>query len=357
MENKVYSQREFAKLVGLSLATVNTMVKAGALATDKGKILESEVKRLQQDKLKSYSKLGTLVISFDSDLAYIEAWKNEFMKIWQSSTGKQPRYFTNVDALFDSLKGDSYTSLGDAQLLSIQLQYNTKILSQFISRYNNAVESFMCSMLRSDTNNIATKIPAKLLYEYIKFGEFISVDEFDQSDIDSFDEIIKGVELSINDSMCKACDRIVSDLCLYTSNTTNPLITREQLTPEFFCKEGNLYNKFFTAGENNKSPISFAQNKQIYESVLNSYNVKHSKSNMDTNLSDGYFTIYPVIVSDVVKCDEDAMNIYNMLARGLFSNVFIIARKQDYLDNVPKNIQSYLSLATIANPFSIRFAY
>ena len=355
MANKLYSQREFAKLVGLSLSTVSSMVKSKSLIMQDGKIVEEEVSRFRFNKLKQFASQGTLILSFDTDVAYNDAWKAEFSKRWEEATNSKPMYFQSVDSIFDMEKKD--TSLSDAQVINLRLKYNTKVLSLFISRYNEAVNKFFCSLLNDSSYKEISTIPAILLQEYIKFGKFISTDIFDDSILETYQSVISEKSAAINDFMNNQCLRISKDLALLDMNTKKPLIERDLLTLEFFNKQGTLYDSFFTCGNNKKDPKVFDYNKSIYGSILNDFTVKSFNRNLDYSLSKGYFTLLAIDITNKSTFLRDTILLHSLVAKGLFNNLFILASKDDFINNTPKELKDYLDIAFIANPCKVNFAF
>lgn len=148
MAEKLYTQREFSDLAGISTATTVKLLKEGTLKRDvSGKIPSSELRRFYIDFIKRYSAKGTFIICIDDTDEVVADIKTKFENLWNLQTGSVPNYITSVDDLVSGALQD-VTGLDSAFYNELQQEkYNRRVLTQFITRYKGVVADCLVNLL------------------------------------------------------------------------------------------------------------------------------------------------------------------------------------------------------------------
>ena len=167
MTEKLYTQREFSDLAGISTATTVKLLKEGTLKRDvSGKIPSSELRRFYIDFIKRYSAKGTFIICIDDTDEVVADIKTKFENLWNLQMGSVPNYITSVDDLVSDALQD-VTGLDSAFYNELQQEkYNRRVLTQFITRYKGVVADYLVNLLSEGKYDNLLSLPCNVLWEY-----------------------------------------------------------------------------------------------------------------------------------------------------------------------------------------------
>lgn len=379
MTEKLYTQREFSDLAGISTATTVKLLKEGTLKRDvSGKIPSSELRRFYIDFIKRYSAKGTFIICIDDTDEVVADIKTKFENLWNLQTGSVPNYITSVDDLVSGALQD-VTGLDSAFYNELQQEkYNRRVLTQFITRYKGVVADYLVNLLSEGKYDNLLSLPCNVLWEYFlcdKLPDNITEDM--QSILSLNKEKLSMTKLGLDNRFTE----LMNELSIKNMETGVLLFSRSDLTLDFFNKEGSLYNSFFFDSNGKKNPVHLGGCSKLTAELANATAGKRFKSNIDKMLSNGFYSVVNIkytlnevgkqLCSSVLGEDEfnkcinnkDASlfsydktlitTISTIVNSGIFSSVLINCSSDDMQTKLPKELLMSLDIAISNNNITL----
>jgi hypothetical protein len=326
-----YTQKEFATAVGISTATVASMLKNGTLRrAANGRIPKEELRRYFENMIKSMSK-GTYILTFDKADDEIYSLRNDFESSCTEKNMPVPAYFDSISQIMEEAGKDSMTDIpsDDSFLKQMQIKYNRAVFDAFITQYKSKAFDYLNKLIYNKEVQKSKKLPSVIAYDLVFYGRILSEgysDEEKQSYMDSLGDEFK----IIDDYMNVIFNALMRELMLL-DHKNQLLFTRNDLTYEFLHKEGDLYEKFFYKkdGDNgNKREYAFLiqHNQKILQSVTSKAKGRTIKGNIQSLLGDGFYTVCNVKTTDKLFIN----NVIKMLGSGFYSRVLIAVSENEF---------------------------
>lgn len=374
MEEITYTQRKFSELTGLSTATIVKMLNSGELkrASD-GKIPESEVIRLIIERIKKYSKYGYLIIFVDLPNVESADLNKLATDYFTSANIPEPVYVDSVRDIY------SLASKNDDNLLDITKHkaYNEKVLKLFMTKYTNMITTFLNDIqgrLSGKKDNkkeekekreqryraIRGKLPYDAILELAYYDKVLNYhNNLNMSEIniaiEELHEELNYFQNYLNNQfldIMKSLYLIKGDPYDTTKSDTEPIFTRDMLTPDFFMCKGAIYNMFFSSSDKHGLPIYLRQLPDLAKSIADASQAKTIKTKLDTLLSNGYYTVVNMNYTD---SGDDLFKVSERICGGLYDNVIIGTSREAFEEKAQDSIKMAIKLASTTNHVSINY--
>lgn len=363
MEEKLYKQKEFADVAGISTATVVKMINTGELEkTLNGKIPESEIYKILEMRIKKFSSKGTLLLTMGDSKAQAEALKLYYLNEFFTDKKHTPTCVTSIkDLYFDASKKSSIISKN-----SYQERYNQKVLSLFMIKYKALAKDFVNSIFEEklftkeeDDHHIdidfkgLQSLPGVVLRDFLLYDKVI----YEHVDLpkEFIDEEIAKVQKSLDVCREKFNNKFINlmqKLKLMTGDNKR-MFERDKITPKFFDCNDDLYKSFFYGLKDGKwvSDIIYLQPvEEINKDIINASSGRTIKTNMENMLKYGFYSEEMYKPTDSF---EDMFKLSEKICRGYYSNLIINKTKEEFEATAPSNLLMAVSLACSANHLTI----
>lgn len=363
-KDKQYSQRDFAKITGLSTVTVSRMIKEGKIKKDMvtGLIPISEVNNIAILQAKHFRSKNTLAICLGHKDT-TEKTAEYLTEFFTKTTKNVPFYFENEDGHIKFEFDSSDSAKSNILNNEILEEYNKRVLKKFIELYKSCVDNaflnaIMTSAKSYPNDDEASKLSGVGYYVDLLCGKADCVinpnikDEEKQKTIsDRFSEIM--TELGL------------------VNKAGSFIFNREDLTIDFFNKKGELYEKYVKVEHKNNSDdldntdesgvvpaedkhIEYlpANNKKIGAEVAAYICNKYYKDAMKNQLKYGFFTTYYV---NIDTPEPYFNNLMSLLNSELFSTIMFTVTEQDYNEKTPVLLKAVFD-SYISSGYNVEFA-
>lgn len=336
MGDKSYTQRDFAALAGISTATVVKMVKSGELEKNaEGRISGSELQRVILSRIRKYADCGTLIITFGKSDEELDAMKENFLNSKYVKKDKDAiQYYDSINSIVNAV---TKPPVSDISLELMQERYNREILTAFATKYKSVIDSYFASLACTRRFECFSRLETSMAYDYLLYGRFLESHAYNKESADAFLNSSDCIKDVIQREADAKFDTVMREFNLVGDNN-QPLFRRTDLSEEFFKKSGELYNSFFYDSNGNRKVLFIKQCPKIAKNLAAFVTGKHTKSNIDRILSDGFYTI--------INMNSPAD--YEMVLTTAFSHVYsriIIANTPEDLSQDDANRLGVLAIA------------
>lgn len=353
-KDKQYSQREFARITGLSTVTVAKMIKEGKIRKDKvtGLIPVTEVGNVAILQAKHFRNKNTLVIC----LGYEDTTEETAVLLTEHFT----KTLEDVPFYFENEGGHIKFDLDDTNPAGLEdevlAEYNKRVIKKFIELYKSCVDNaFLNAVMTSAksylNNDEASKLSGVDFYVDLLCGK---------ADCAVNPNIEEKKQKTISDRF----NEIMTELCLLNEDG-NFIFERSDLTVDFFSKKGELYEKYVKVEHKNNSDMSGVvpaednhiehlpiKNTKIGEEVGIYFCNKYYKDAIKNQLSGGFFTTYYVNINTPEPYFNNLMALLNS---ELFSTIMLTITEQDYNEKIPVLLKAVLD-SYINSGYKVEFA-
>lgn len=343
-----FSQRQFAKITGISTVTLSKMVKGGNIKLQPdGKISSTEIRKLVIMQLKKKYTDSVFLFHLGSKEGCAKTIENlvEFCKKPKKKGDKSLIYYVSIDKLIDEIISYEPDSLSKANL---EKHYIEHICKDFLSKYKQTMQSVFLSR---SAENLCTEpdtvslndLPNGIVYDLIMQGHS------DKFDVESNSGVVNTLK-TLNGILDKKVESLINSLQL-TDKDNKPLFERSDLTPDVLESVASFYD-FITS---RLVPLKTVLNQQCFalpnkiESIytlecerLQSGNLK---SNIGAVLHNNRFLTAINLPFEHSMQDEGMILLYitNVLASGLFSEIVFTCTREQYEEQMPDLLKAFFN--------------
>lgn len=338
------TKKEFADYSRKSVATIDKLIASNKIHMEEnGLIASSQLSMFYLDNLLSHSKDNVLVLYVgDEDVSCL----NEEQKAALGVSQKK-KMDSSCGLVIEIAAIQESCAVGSSQ--KILLEFKKSILDEFIKRYNNGVSRVIQAFISSVTNDTEqykeiAQLPIIVVADMIRYGTVKSIDGYNDSDLDKYDEMIDKVltKVSKKDGMeYKTTDidslfyKIITDLRL-GDGYSSTLFKRDDLTPDFFKKTGDLYDGIINDSDLDNKLMEAVKNSKRLETLWNKSVLKvisaETKMGVARLLSNGIYTVKN-IKSGKIDC-RSRMILKNDISEGYYQTVYFVGGNMNGADEI-----------------------
>ena len=199
----------------------------------------------------------------------------------------------------------------------------------------NKAKSYFADIVSSNRYKGFNDLPCSVGFEILAYGHIITPIEGSGITMD----VIESEDWfkDVNGYMNGIFMNLMEELYLTLDNGT-PMFRRQQLTPDFFRRDGLLYKQFFNVinedGSMTKTIMHLKRNDKIFKPLVTRADVGSIKSNIATVLEDGFYTVLNFNLSENIK-PSALTPLAGQICSGLYKTIVVCMGDEDFSDLPP----------------------
>ena len=352
MGTQYKSLREFAKMAQVAPQRVRELINEGKITSVEGRIPITQLSYFMKEDLLRYASRngGVLYIAINTP-------DDEVNKLSAELESQGVTIISSIDDFINNLGTESMDKLHDLTSEHyLHNRYKKLILKEFVKRLKLASQRNLMKYCEDEKISV---IALGCLYELMLHNNIYSCDE---------DELKYAKTVCKNPlaDMERSFGSIIYNLNLYDSATGEPLLSRDDITPDFVeaveelkddvssVTEGvlsDIFAKSFCWGSEDNGKGEDAQ--KVVEYIANNLH-KLAKSQMISNITSKGFCSILNLQENIT--DTEIYKVSADLAGGFYSEVKFLCSKEEAQSNLSDAMALMFNSLAVAHKFRISYS-
>lgn len=341
-----YSQRQFAKITGISTVTLAKLVKDGVIKLQpNGTISGEELRKLVIVELRKKHADNILLFQFGSAESGLQTVNN---LVDYYNKHKQPKkggvvYYDSVDSLVSAII--NYQPATQSKVF-LENRYTKCICKEFLDKYKQGMQSLFIAKTEDNMSNShdslhLNDLPNGVVYDLFMFGKPDEI--YDYSGVANCLNVLDGV---LNEKF----SQIMKSLQLVNENG-KLLFERLELTKEILKDTDSFYNFLITKLPKYKDELGKefcnlpCKVERIFMQEAERVQTGSLKDTINTVIHND--RVITAVHLNVEHTLEDVLNVLSyltgVLSSGLFSEIMFSITEEQYNEYMPDLLKNLLS--------------